>query len=234
MSLHTTQHHGITPPAMSSHNRSSGRPAVTTAVTPPPVVSGATAQTRLKATLVLIKLSPEDMAWRREVDQSFKCPKKWSWAHQKTYPMRGIYLLDISGDEQHDNDSIDSEAEISLHTLSGAWTTETMRLPVSLQHPSLITLIDSGSTHCFLGAHVARHLNLSPMAKDGMTIVVANGERLPCIRVCSALPFTINSELFCINFLVIALQGYEMVRGCNWLRTLGPIVWDFSHLSMAF
>jgi hypothetical protein len=25
-----------------------------------------------------------------------------------------------------------------------------------------------------------------------------------------------------------------MVMGCNWLHTLGPIVWDFSRLSMAF
>jgi hypothetical protein len=30
------------------------------------------------------------------------------------------------------------------------------------------------------------------------------------------------------------LEGYEMVMGCNWLHTLGPIVWDFSRLSMAF
>jgi hypothetical protein len=25
-----------------------------------------------------------------------------------------------------------------------------------------------------------------------------------------------------------------MVLGCNWLRTLGPIIWDFSLLSMTF
>jgi hypothetical protein len=57
---------------------------------------------------------------------------------------------------------------------------------------------------------------------------------LPCLGVCSALPLAINGELYYIDFLVIALEGYEMVLGCNWLRTLGPIVWDFSRLSMAF
>jgi hypothetical protein len=30
------------------------------------------------------------------------------------------------------------------------------------------------------------------------------------------------------------MESYEMVLGCNWLCTLGPIVWDFSCLSMAF
>lgn len=50
------------------------------------------------------------------------------------------------------------------------------------------------------------------------------------------LSFSIHGKLFCIYFLVIALEGYEVALGCNWLHTLGPIVWDhtFTHLFMAF
>jgi hypothetical protein len=51
--------------------------------------------------------------------------------------MWGIYL-DVREDEHPDDDNIDSEAEISLHALYGAYTTETMRLPVS---------VGSGSHH---------------------------------------------------------------------------------------
>jgi hypothetical protein len=76
--------------APSSH-RSSGRSAVTPAVTPPPpqrqappAILGAPIQTRPKAAPGMIKLSPEEMARRREDDQCFKCPEKWSRAHQKT------------------------------------------------------------------------------------------------------------------------------------------------------
>jgi hypothetical protein len=134
--------------------------------------------------------------------------------------MWGIYLLNVSEDEQPSDASIDSGAEISLHTLSGACTAETMRLPIVVQVQSLIALVDSGSTHCFMAAHVAHRMNLSPAANYGMTVGVTNGERLPCLGVCSTLPFTINGELFCIDFLVIALEGYEMVLRCNWLRTL--------------
>jgi hypothetical protein len=47
--------------------------------------------------------------------------------------MRGIYLLNVSEDEQPSDASIDSGAEISLHTLSGACTAETMRLPIVVQ-----------------------------------------------------------------------------------------------------
>jgi hypothetical protein len=37
-----------------------------------------------------------------------------------------------------------------------------------------------------------------------------------------------------MDFFIIALEGYEVVPGCNWLRTLGPIIWNFDLLSMAF
>jgi hypothetical protein len=121
-----------------------------------------------------------------------------------------------------DNDSIDSEAEIALHAQSGACTG-------SDSHH-----LCEGSTHYFMVAHVARHLNLTLTAKDNMTVGVPNSERLPYLGVCSALPFSINGELFCIDFFIIALEGYEVVLRCNWLRTLGPIVWDFSRFSMAF
>jgi hypothetical protein len=67
-----------------------------------------------------------------------------------------------------------------------------------------------------------------------MTLGVANGERLPCLRVYSTLSFSINGESFCIDFLVIALEGYEVVLRYNWLHTLRPNILDFSCLSMAF
>jgi hypothetical protein len=30
------------------------------------------------------------------------------------------------------------------------------------------------------------------------------------------------------------LAGYEMVLGCQWLRTLGPVLWDFATQAMSF
>jgi hypothetical protein len=65
-----------------------------------------------------------------------------------------------------------------------------------------------------MAAQLARCLNLTP-PKDGMTVGVANDERLPCLRVCSVLLFSINDKLFCIDFLIIALEGYEVVLRCN-------------------
>jgi hypothetical protein len=63
---------------------------------------------------------------------------------------------------------------------------------------------------------------------------VANGERIAYAGLCPAVPFLIDTERFTIDLYIIALEDYEMVLGCQWLCTLGPILWDFDRLSMAF
>jgi hypothetical protein len=103
-----------------------------------------------------------------------------------------------------------------------------------MRNQTLIALVDSGSTHCFMAEHVARQLDLRPVPTADMTVGVANSERLPCIGVCPALSFSIHGEVFCMDFFVIVLDGYEVVLRCNWLCTLGPIIWNFDLLNMAF
>jgi hypothetical protein len=44
----------------------------------------------------------------------------------------------------------------------------------------------------------------------------------------------INNEEFVLDFFVIPLVGYEMVLGVHWLRTLGPILWDFGRAQMSY
>ncbi|KAI9159660.1 hypothetical protein LWI28_000697 [Acer negundo] len=36
------------------------------------------------------------------------------------------------------------------------------------------------------------------------------------------------------EFFILPLEGYDVVMGTQWLRTLGPIQWDFSKLHMTF
>lgn len=35
-------------------------------------------------------------------------------------------------------------------------------------------------------------------------------------------------------FYLLPLEGCEVVLGAHWLRTLGLVLWDFSHLRMKF
>ena len=52
--------------------------------------------------------------------------------------------------------------------------------------------------------------------------------------VCPNTAFSIAGEDFCVDIYVIPLAGYELVLGCQWLRTLGPVLWDFKLKTMTF
>jgi hypothetical protein len=85
-----------------------------------------------------------------------------------------IYLLD-----RHDDSLTDNDAEISLNAWSGTCTNETTCLAISVHDLTLHALVDSGSTHCFMVAHVAHHLTLQRTTKGDMKVWVTNGEQLP-------------------------------------------------------
>ena len=67
-----------------------------------------------------------------------------------------------------------------------------------------------------------------------MKVTVANGERVPCPGVYRAAPFSIEGTHFSTDFFALPLAGYDVVLGTQWLATLGPILWDFSALTMSF
>ncbi|CAO2152414.1 unnamed protein product [Urochloa humidicola] len=178
-------------------------------------------------------LTPEEMAKRHEEGLCFNFPAKFSREHLKECTMRGIYLLEIDGETVADA-ATEEDVQISANAITGIATSMTMHLGVKLGSSALHALVDSGSTHCFISTAAARRMGITPIPRPGMTVGVANGDRIACDGICPTVPVTIGNERFSIDFYIIALGGYEMVLGCQWLRTLGPIIWDFDRLSMSF
>ncbi|WVZ76732.1 LOW QUALITY PROTEIN: hypothetical protein U9M48_024677 [Paspalum notatum var. saurae] len=67
-----------------------------------------------------------------------------------------------------------------------------------------------------------------------MRAMVANGEHVPCLGSYSGAPFSIHGDTFKADLFILPLAGYDMVLGTQWIATLGPILWDFGHLTMQF
>jgi hypothetical protein len=97
-----------------------------------------------------------------------------------------------------------------------------------------VALVDTGSTHTFIKEEVAAQLGLWVEARPGLSVKVANGECVGCNGVCPKLPITIDKDDFNISCYVLPLDSFDVVLGVQWLRSLGPILWDFAHLSMSF
>jgi predicted aspartyl protease len=107
-------------------------------------------------------------------------------------------------------------------------------LQVTIVGVPLKALVDTGSMHTFIHTKVVNRLGLPVSSHDGLSLLVANGDRVHSLGVCLATDVLIHEEPFSIDFVALDLGGFDLVLGIQWLHTLGPIVWDFDALSMAF
>jgi hypothetical protein len=123
---------------------------------------------------------------------------------------------------------------VSLHALAGIRHKLTMLMPVMIHSERLVALLDTGSTHNFLPVTTMRRLALQPTGGDHLRVTVENGDRLRCHGLAQHVPITISDEHFTITCAGIDLGCFDFILGVNFLRTLGPILWDFDTLTMTF
>jgi predicted aspartyl protease len=109
-----------------------------------------------------------------------------------------------------------------------------MLLPVMINGVRLIVLLDSGSTHNFLSVATMRRLGLHLSDAEQLSVTVANGDRLACQGMARQVPILIGDEHFSINCIGIDLGCFDFILGVDFMRTLGPILWDFDARTLIF
>jgi hypothetical protein len=77
-------------------------------------------------------------------------------------------------------------------------------------------------------------LGLDIIRRPGLSIKVANGERLQSYGVCKNTPVDIHGKIFKIDCYTLPLEGFDVILGVHWLKSLGPVIWDFAALLMTF
>lgn len=124
------------------------------------------------------RLTPEEMAHRNEKGRCFNCPAKFSREHLKECTMQGIYLPELEGETMPAEGDSD-DVHIYSNAVTGITTASTMHLGLAMAGALLRALVDSGSTHCFVATDVACRLGLVLSPRPGMTVGVANSDRIP-------------------------------------------------------
>ncbi|KAI5328349.1 hypothetical protein L3X38_027746 [Prunus dulcis] len=64
--------------------------------------------------------------------------------------------------------------------------------------------------------------------------IIADGEQVQSKGCCVAVPLAIGTCVYTSDMFALPLGGCDIVLGVQWLRTLGPILWDFERLTMKF
>ncbi|XP_066311819.1 uncharacterized protein [Miscanthus floridulus] len=185
-------------------------------------------------------LTPEEMAERHRKGLCFNCNEKYSRGHnrfcRRLFFLDGVEIDDAPGD----GDAVqaatgDPEAPVfSLHAVAGLPVGKTMQVRVSVGATSLIALLDTGSTHSFIGGEAAQRTGLPIQPRPRLTATVANGEKVPCPGVLRSAPLAIDDLSFTVDLFVMPLAGYDIVLGTHWMATLGQLVWDLAAGTVSF
>jgi len=109
-----------------------------------------------------------------------------------------------------------------------------MRVHVKIGEHNLIALLDSGSTSNFINQAVADDIGLHFHNSAGASVIVANGDRVQCQGLARDVATRIGVDFFALEWYAIPLDCFDMVLGIAFIKTLGPILWDFDELCMSF
>jgi hypothetical protein len=189
------------------------------------------------------------MQERREKGLCYHCDEKYQSGHKcskpRLYVLEGVEwgekeesveegVLEFQGEQNQGEEEEGELLGISLYALAGTPMPRTMRLVGRIRSLEVIILIDTGSTHSFVDPNVARKAQLSADKMGQLTVMVADGATLSCQGQCTAVSISLQGCYISANQHLLSLGGCDVVLGVDWLRGLGPILWDFGNLTMKF
>lgn len=195
------------------------------------------------------KLSPEEMSSRREkglcynYDEVFnpqrKCKGHFFLLITEEPPDSIPNLFDEQPtsnafDDTTPTDDPSNKALLSLHALSGCTTASTIHLNGRISNYPVIILIDGGSTDNFVQQRITKFLELLSVPTSTLKVMVGNGETLDYNRFCPNIPIYLQTEKKLVDFYVLPLCGADVVLGAPWLQCIGPVLMDYSNLSLSF
>src|SRR3954471_10339098 len=109
-----------------------------------------------------------------------------------------------------------------VFALSGTQTTSEdslIRGTCFINSIPLITIIDTGASHCFIYADCVNRLGLVLSAMNGEMVVDTLAKGLVTTSlVCLKCPVSIFDRDFLVDFVCLPLRGLDVILGMNWLE----------------
>ncbi|XP_058734000.1 uncharacterized protein LOC131605689 [Vicia villosa] len=109
-----------------------------------------------------------------------------------------------------------------VFALAGTQTTSEDKLirgTCFISSTPLITIIDTGATHCFIAAKCVKRLDLmlSSMNRE-MVIDIPTKRLVTTSLVCLKFPLSVFDTDFSIDLVCLPLNGLDVIMGMNWLE----------------
>lgn len=209
------------------------------------------------STTPIRRLTPAEQAERRAKGLCFNCDEKFSHGHKcksrqfllllsedDTPPSSALAILEPSLMEPDPQEHGASEQDASLPlcehfqlsraTLVGPPCPQTLRICGHVRELEVTILIDSGSSHNIMQPRVQEFLQLPLVAITPFSMLVGNGESIPCAGQCPDVPVKLVDTTFHIPFYILPIHGADLVLGVQWLQTLVAFLSDYNVPSIQF
>jgi hypothetical protein len=193
--------------------------------------SGTASATPAKSSPTVVRLSPMEIAQRRKDNKCFHCDEFFTNGHKQE--CKQLFVIEVlnTEEEEANHGPTTTEPTISISALTGIHPRKgrTMQVFVTIYGTVLRALLDSGSTHNFMDSEAATRVGIVFSGHVGLSVAVANGDRVARTGSCTNLKIFIASDAFTIDCYGLSLGSYDMVLGVQWLKSLGPVLWDFKN-----
>uniref|UniRef100_A0A803N656 Uncharacterized protein n=1 Tax=Chenopodium quinoa TaxID=63459 RepID=A0A803N656_CHEQI len=118
--------------------------------------------------------------------------------------------------------------------MDGMATFQTMRIAGHHGKKKLQILLDSGNTHNFIDLDKALKLACKVEYIPPLWIKVDDGNQMQCSQIIKGFTWKMQGADFTADVFLLPLSGSDLVLGIQWFVQVGPVLWDFSNLTMEF
>ena len=193
------------------------------------------------------RLSPEELATRRDKGLCYHCEDKWVVSH-RCRPLLHLLIADDETDnpdtsappsspivrEHLSPDDPPNVSHIRLNALSGMPVPKTFRIYGTIAHHQVVILVDGGSTHNFIQPRLSTFLHLTHLPASAMRVMIGNGSTIACDIKCPDVPLLLQGHFFSVDLYQFPIGGADIVLGVQWLKLIGPVTIDYTSLTMCF
>ncbi|GAU32562.1 hypothetical protein TSUD_218200 [Trifolium subterraneum] len=92
----------------------------------------------------------------------------------------------------------------------------------------------NGSTHNFLDLDIAKKLGCKLEVIPPLSVTGGGGHKLEAAFICRNFKWVLQQSQLTTDVIVLPLVCCDLILGIQWLKSLGPILWDFEKLQMEF
>jgi hypothetical protein len=135
-------------------------------------------------------------------------------------------------DQAPAEDNVDNLMNILAAAYNGYPSDSTISLLLHLNSVTAVALADTGSTNTFMDYHFAKKHNIPLTKTKQRTVKVAGGGTLSSDYMAYQCSFAIQGHKFTVDFIILELQGSDVILGVNWFKMYNPVTFDFINRSL--